>query len=208
MKILWVAAAVAAVALGWRFASRRRSLPCPVWLRWMVELDNPFAPVCRARAIVEHLDLAPGMTVLDGGCGPGRVTVPLARAVGPRGEVVALDLQQGMLDRARASAEAAGLANVRFLRAGLGEGALEEGRFDRALLVMVLGEIPDRERALAELFRALRPGGILSVTELVCDPHFQRRRTLAGLAEAAGFRERAFFGGSLAYTIHFERPRS
>ena len=113
MKILWVAATVAAVALGWRFASRRRSLPCPVWLRWMVELDNPFAPVCRARAIVEHLDLAPGMTVLDGGCGPGRVTVPLARAVGPRMS-----------------------------------------------------------------------------------------------SEAAGFRERAFFGGSLAYTIHFERPRS
>jgi SAM-dependent methyltransferase len=190
----------------WRLASRRHALPCPVWLRWFVELDNPFTKVNRSAFIVQHLDLKPGMAVLDLGCGPGRVTIPIARQVGPSGEVIAMDIQQGMLDRARKKAQAAGLTNIRFLQAGAGEGTLGRNRFDRALLVTVLGEIPDRSGALREIFDALRPGGILSVTEIVFDPHFQRRSTVARLACTVGFRERAFFGNSIAYTLHLEKP--
>ena len=194
------------VFVGWRLASRRHSLPCPVWLRWLVELDNPFTKTNRAAVIVEHLGLRSGMTVLDLGCGPGRLTVPLARAVGPQGVVVAVDIQSGMLDRAREKVRAANLSNVEFLQAGAGEGKLGRERFDRALLVTVLGEIPDRTAALREIFEALKPGGVLSVTEIVFDPHFQGRRTVNDLAVTAGFRERTFFGSRLAYTLHLERP--
>jgi len=200
------ALALLVVFAAWRLASRRRSLPCPVWLRWLVELDNPFTRTNRAAVIVGHLGVRPGMTVLDAGCGPGRLTVPLARAVGEGGEVVALDLQAGMLRRAEEKVRAAGLANVRFLQAGLGDGRLERDRFDRAVLVTVLGEVPDREAALRDLFGALKPGGVLSVTELVFDPHFQRRGTVARLAAAAGFREKAVFGNRVAYTLHLEKP--
>ena len=83
-------AVLALVGLIWRLASRRQSLPCPVWLRWLVEIDNPFTKTNRAAFIVETLSLSPGMTVLDAGCGPGRLTVPLARSVGTNGHVVAL----------------------------------------------------------------------------------------------------------------------
>ena len=103
-------------------------------------------------------------------------------------------------------AEVAGLTNVEFVAAALGDGRLPANRFDRAVLVTVLGEIPDRAGALAELFDALKPGGILAVVEVIFDPHFQSRRTVTGLADSAGFRERAFFGRSLAYVIHFEKP--
>jgi len=198
--------AIVLVAVVWRLASRRRSLPCPVWLRWLVELDNPFTKTNRAAFIVGSLELVGGMNVLDAGCGPGRLTVPLARAVGANGRVVALDVQPGMLARARAKAEAAGLANVEFLEAALGDGALPVEHFDRAVLVTVLGEIPDRAAALAELFRALKPGGILAVVEVIFDPHYQSRATVAGLAGAAGFSERAFFGHRLAYVLHLEKP--
>src|SRR5262249_48157085 len=112
------------------------------------------------------------MAVLDAGCGPGRVAIPIARQVGPRGEVVAMDIQAGMLQRAREKAAAANLANIRFLEGGLGEGKLGRNRFDRSVLVTVLGEIPDREAALREIFDALKPGGMLSVTEIIFDPHF------------------------------------
>jgi ubiquinone/menaquinone biosynthesis C-methylase UbiE len=202
-----LAGLVILVAVVWRFASRRRSLPCPVWLRWLVELDNPFTQTNRAQAIVRHLDLQPGMTVLDVGCGPGRVAIPLARQVGRQGEVVAMDIQSGMLRRAEEKARAANLSNIRFLQAGAGAGKLQSARYDRTLLVTVLGEIPDRAAALREIFAALKPGGILSVTEIVFDPHFQSRGTVTRLATAAGFRERQFFGNRIAFTLNLEKPR-
>lgn len=98
--------AIALVAILWRPASRRQSLPCPVWLRWLVELDNLITKTNRTAFIVETLGLSPGMTVLDAGCGPWRLTVPLARGVGCDGHMLALDIQPGMLTRARSKAEA------------------------------------------------------------------------------------------------------
>lgn len=192
--------------LGWRLASRRRALPCPVWLAWLVEMDNPFTRANRAAVILEHLGIEPSMTVLDAGCGPGRLTIPLAKQVGPSGEIVAADIQPGMLQRVRAKAEAAGIGNIRFLQVGLGEGKLDSKRFDRALLVTVLGEIPDRRAAMEEMFETLKPGGRLSVTEVIFDPHFLRRRTVAGLAEAVGFCKKTVHGNGLAYTMILEKP--
>jgi ubiquinone/menaquinone biosynthesis C-methylase UbiE len=191
-------------AMAWWLASRHG--PCPVWLRWLVELDNPFTRTNRAHVIIEHLSVAPGMYVLDVGCGPGRLTIPLARAVGENGCVVAIDVQAGMLERARERAEAAKLTNIRFVRAAIERGTVERGRADRAVLVTVLGEIPDGAAALAEIFAGLKPGGILSVTEVVFDPHFQRQATVRQLASAAGFRHKALFGNRLAYTMHLEKP--
>jgi 2-polyprenyl-3-methyl-5-hydroxy-6-metoxy-1,4-benzoquinol methylase len=206
-KVLLLAVATAVlVAVAWRLASRRKSLPCPVWLRWLVELDNPFTKTNRAAFIVETLAVTAGMTVLDAGCGPGRLTVPLARSVGPTGKVVALDLQPGMLARAKTKTEAAGQENVEFVLARLGDGKLSTDYFHRAVLVTVLGEIPNPAAALAELYGALKPGGLLAVVEIIGDPHFQSRSTVTRLALSAGFRERAFFGRSLAYVIHFEKP--
>lgn len=204
--ILYILLGIILIFIFVGLVSRRQSLPCPSWLGWMVEMDNPFTKANRAHVIVGYLRLAPAMKVLDAGCGPGRLTLPLAEAVGPQGEVLALDLQEGMLARARQKVRAAGLQNVTFQQAALGEGKLPLASFDRALLVTVLGEIPDQAAALIEIYYALKPGGILSVTEVIFDPHFQRRETVVRAAQAAGFKERAFFGRSLAYTIHFEKP--
>ena len=70
----------------------------------------------------------------------------------------------------------------------------------------VLGEIPERETALKEIFEALKPNGLLSVTEVIFDPHFQSRNTVQELAEAVGFREKECFGNRLAYTMILEKP--
>lgn len=194
------------IGLIWRLASRRQELPCPTWLGWMVEMDNPFTKTNRARVIIEQLKLAPAMKVLDAGCGPGRLTLPLAEAIGPQGEVMAVDIQAEMLARVRAKVEAAGLCNVDFLQAGLGDGKLPKNHFDRALLVTVLGEIPDQASALQEIYGALKPGGILSITEVIFDPHFQSQKKAEWLAETASFRRKELFGHKLAYTLHFQKP--
>jgi ubiquinone/menaquinone biosynthesis C-methylase UbiE len=193
------------ISLIWRFLSRRQELPCPSWLGWMVEMDNPFTEVNRAAIIVQHLELEPGECVLDAGCGPGRLTLPLAEAVGPQGQVIALDIQEEMLSRTRGKLQAQGLNNVHYIQADLGEGKLASERFDHAVLVTVLGEIPDQTSALQEIHRALKPGGILSVTEVIFDPHFQGQKTVVRLAETAGFREKERFGHKLAYTLHFQK---
>jgi ubiquinone/menaquinone biosynthesis C-methylase UbiE len=172
----------------------------------MVEMDNPFTKVNRAQTIVGLLQAEPGRKVLDAGCGPGRLTLPLAEAVGPEGEVVALDIQDEMLARVRAKVEEAGLQNVQYLRAALGEGTLPQAYFYCAVLVTVLGEIPDQVAALKEIYGALKPGGVLSVTEVIFDPHFQSRATVVNAAQTAGFKEKSFYGRSLAYTLHLEKP--
>lgn len=192
----------------WRLLSRRYILPCPTWLGWMVEMDNPFTKVNRANNIIEHLQLRPGMSILDIGCGPGRVTIPLAKKIIENGDVVAMDIQEGMLKRTRDKAQNENLTNIHFLHAAIGENKLPHDKFDRILLVTVLGEIPKQEEALKEIYLALKPNGILSITELIFDPHFQRKSYVMNLASKIGFVEKDFFGNSIAYTLHLEKSGS
>ena len=198
---------IVVLSLVWRFISNRRSLPCPSWLSWMVEMDNPFTKTNRASVIIGLLELQPGMKVLDAGCGPGRLAIPAAKVIGSQGELTALDLQPGMLARVEEKARPAGLSNIRLMQAGLGQGKLETNYYDRALLVTVLGEIPEQEAALQEIYQALKPDGILSVTEVIFDPHFQSRESVQRIASRVGFREAGFFGKRLAYTMHFKKER-
>jgi ubiquinone/menaquinone biosynthesis C-methylase UbiE len=176
-------------------------------LAWLVELDNPLAKNYNASSIIQRLDLRPGMRILDAGCGPGRVTIPLAQAIGTHGEVVAIDIQPRMLRRARDKAQTAGLTNIQFQELAIEGGTLGNAQFDRVLLVTVLGEIPDRESAFQEIHRALKPRGVLSVTEIIFDPHYQSREVILRLAGSAGFREIAFFGNRFAFTLHLEKQK-
>lgn len=208
MKI--ILALIALLALGmiiWRLLSKRHSLPCPSWLGWMVEIDNPFTKVNRAASIISHLSIRPDMMILDAGCGPGRLAIPIAEQL-TQGQLVALDIQQSMLDKTKHKAQQRNLNNITYLNCKLGENKLENEKFDRIVLVTVLGEIPDQTSALSELFSALKPGGILSVTELIFDPHFQTQKHVLALANSIGFIKESIFGNAIAYTLHLKKPDS
>jgi ubiquinone/menaquinone biosynthesis C-methylase UbiE len=196
---------LAGLAVAAFLRQRRRPIPHPPPLTFLFE--NPLVGVFVGPGrLIERLEVAPGMRVLDAGCGPGRLTIPLARAVGPGGEVVALDGQREMLEKLERRIADESITNVKPLQAGLGEGALREGGFDRVLLAMVLGEVRDRWAATRELYAALKPGGVLSVTEIFGDPDYRRPVTVRSEVEAAGFRFVRRFGGFPAYTLNFERP--
>jgi SAM-dependent methyltransferase len=200
-KWLWKGAASAGAAVGvsvwWRYAARKRSLPCPSWAAGV--LVHPFSHLVPPS--LDKLEVAPGMRVLDVGCGPGRLSIPMAEA---GATVVSLDLQPGMLRRLRQ--RASGTPNVLPVRADITRSPLRADFFDRAVLVTVLGEIPAREAALRAIFAALKPGGVLSITEIMGDPHYQSRRTVSQLAAGAGFKLHRDYDGLLAFTMNFIKP--
>ena len=205
-KIIFLAVGITAVlTIILRFLSRRQSLPCPAWLT--ILLENPYMnSVAGADKILDRIALEPGMKVLDAGCGPGRLTIPAAKRVGPTGLIVALDIQSDMLRRLQERINIQNLTNIQTIQAGAGEGAVPANTFDRALLVTVLGEIPDRQAALAEIFTALKPGGILSITEALPDPHYQSQAQLRKFALDIGFEEGSYTGNWVAYTLNLIKP--
>lgn len=112
------------------------------------------------------LDLAgvsPGMRVLDVASGRGEPALPAAHRVGPHGQVLAVDLVEGMLQIARERASREGLGNVEFRVADAEALQVGEASFDVATLRWGLMYMRAPERALASIHRALKPGGALAL---------------------------------------------
>lgn len=209
VTVLTVVAIVAVLALavfGLRLASRHYATACPAWLAPL--LENPYMnAVAGAQLLLDRADVQSGMDVLDVGCGPGRVTVPAAQRVAPAGRVVALDLQAAMIRQLQSRLTALAIGNVETITGGAGEGKLPTNAFDRALLVTVLGEIVDQGAALREIYGSLRPGGILSITEVLPDPHYQSRHRVRYLARNAGFEVGEPTGPWYAFTLNCTKRR-
>lgn len=121
----------------------------------------PLAPV--RDAMLASAAPRPGERVLDVACGTGAASLPAARAVGPRGEVVGVDVSQRMVDAARAAAVERQVANARFERMDGETLALPDGAFDVALCGFGLMYMPEPAQCLRELRRVLRPGGRIAL---------------------------------------------
>jgi ubiquinone/menaquinone biosynthesis C-methylase UbiE len=203
--ILGIVAAFVAISFGWRWASRVWSLPCPSLFAGT--LESSFAQRFNGtRVTIERLGLQPGQRILEIGPGPGRLLLPAAQRILPGGEAVGIDIQQKMLDRLRTRAEKAGVSNLKLIYGDATKPHVSESSFDLVFLCTVLGEIPDRTAALAQCYRALKPGGVLSITEMFGDPHYQSRATVKRLAEEAGFKPRTVQGSFWLFTADFVKP--
>ena len=110
--------------------------------------------------------LRSGLRVLDFGCGPGTISVGLARAVDP-GEVHGVDMEESQIELARAAAEAGGHKNAKFHVGDVTSLPFEDNSFDVAHCHAVLMHVPDTSGALAEVKRVLKPGGIIASRETV-----------------------------------------
>lgn len=116
---------------------------------------------------VRHAALRAGETVLDVGSGAGIDTLLAARAVGPAGRVIGVDMTPEMLERARANAAAMRVDHVEFREGLLEQLPLPDGSVDVVVSNGVLTLSTRQSRALAEMGRVLRPGGRLALADLV-----------------------------------------
>jgi 2-polyprenyl-3-methyl-5-hydroxy-6-metoxy-1,4-benzoquinol methylase len=159
---------------------------CPWWGGYFIDnslrrlLHNP------EKLLGPHVE--PGMTVMDVGCGMGFFSIAMARMVGENGTVIAVDFQQQMLDVLRRRAAKAGVVDrIRFHKCEQDSLGIDV-QADFALAFMMVHEVPDPRRLLAEIYGCLNPGGKLLVAEPkihVRGPAF--RQTMAA-AEDVGFR--------------------
>lgn len=108
--------------------------------------------------------LKPHMTILDIGCGPGTITADLAQLV-PDGRVTGIDQVAGVLDQARTTAAERDVANVEFAVADVHALDYPDNSFDVVHAHQVLQHVGDPVRALREMYRVTKPGGIVAARD-------------------------------------------
>jgi predicted methyltransferase len=163
---------------------------------WAKDFDDPARDAWQKPAeVIAAMRLAEGMIVAEVGAGTGYFLPHLSRAVGPRGRVLALDIEPDMVRYMRERAAREGLANVEPKVVALDDPGLAPGSVDRVLVVDTWHHVDARAAYAAKLRAALRPGGAVYIVDFTKDsgrgppPHHRlaaeevaRELTAAGLA--------------------------
>jgi ubiquinone/menaquinone biosynthesis C-methylase UbiE len=199
-----VLASLTCVGLGaiaaWVMRERTQPSACPYGQRVFLDLPRPFM---RRDTLRRLLQPAAGEQVLEIGPGLGWYSLDIAPRLAPGGSLSVLDLQQPMLDELMRRAAGGGIGNIVATQGDAQQLPFANGAFDAAFLVATLGEIPDKDQALREIRRVLKPGGRLVVGEGQPDPHMVGSDDLLVRAELAGLRFEEKDGGSLGYLARF-----
>jgi SAM-dependent methyltransferase len=177
-----------------------KKVPSPSTVGWLV--DNPIRRLY-IHPVLERIGIRPGQTVLELGPGPSSFTIEAARRVGPEGKLIVAEIQPQMIAQVEQRVREEGLSNVETHVAGAYDLPIEDESVDCAFLITVLPEIPHQYRALDELKRVLKPGGLLSITEEFLDPDYAFPFETVQLVEAVGFTRERFYGNFWVYTLNF-----
>jgi arsenite methyltransferase len=150
----------------------------PTGRAWAQELGYPEPALSRVpdasvesfAGVANHWTLGqiePGQVVLDLGCGAGTDLLIAAQNVGPAGRAIGVDMTAAMLERARASAEQMGLANVEVHESLIESLPIEDASVDVVISNGVIDLVPDKDAVFDEIDRVLRSGGRLQFADVV-----------------------------------------
>ena len=207
VALVWAGISAVLTIFAWLWMRERYGRGGPFPARDALSLLNPLRgwiqPIAR---VLPTFRFAEGHTVLELGPGPGYFTVEASRAVGAAGRVICVDVQPAMLSILAERLREGRATNARWVAGDAVRLPLADGCVDEAFLVTVLGKIPNRPRALAELRRVMKAGGVLSVMETLTDCDYQLEDSVRDLCRAYGFDEIDHERRRLGYTLCFSAP--
>lgn len=157
--------------------SARRKFFDDLAARWDAEVATD-SFMARLRQAVAGLGIGEAEAVLDLGCGTGNLTALLAESLSARARIVAADLSESMLERAREKVPDD--PRLEWVRADATDLPLPDGGLDRIICLSTWPHFAEPERVAAELHRTLKPGGLLHVL------HLDGRETINGIHQAIG----------------------
>jgi ubiquinone/menaquinone biosynthesis C-methylase UbiE len=210
--VLIVVLAILAFAILWlslaKLVRKMFRFPAPAFIGRL--LDSGYRRRIQPPAqLIERSGIRKDMHVLDLGCGSGAFTPSIAGTVGEKGKIYALDIQADMLKQLEnklSRPENKDIKNIKLIEGNAYELPFEDNSLDLVNMVTVLQEIPDRNRALQEVKRVLKAGGVLAVTELFPDPDYPWKSTTINLGSGAGFAVDKVLGNFFNYTVRFRKP--
>ncbi|MBA7696575.1 2-methoxy-6-polyprenyl-1,4-benzoquinol methylase [subsurface metagenome] len=188
-----------------RIIRRYYKFPIPSFMTRLI--DNPIRRkfIQKPETVVERMRLKPGMIIIEIGPGKGSYTKALAKNILPDGKVYALDIQESIIIRLKKRIEKEGITNIIPKIDDAYNLSFEDESVDRVLMIACLPEIPDPIRVLKELKRVLKPDGLISLSEMLPDPDYPRRKTEKKWAEEAGFDLDEQFGNWFIYQLNFKK---
>lgn len=158
--------------------------------------------------IIERSGIEKGMTVLELGCGPGVHTIEFAKTIGKKGKLYAVDMQTKMISRLKEKLSKSGykyLSKIEIKVANAYDLPVVDKTIDLVVMVGVLGEIPDKNIALKEIWRVLKLGGILAISENLIDPDYPLRKTTRKYCGQGGYQLLKTSGSFFNYVLQFRK---
>jgi len=172
----------------------------------------------RLRMIIQPPDTIIGrsgvlkdMHLLDIGCGSGPYTIPLARSVGVKGKVYALDIQQEMLDKLKEKLRLPHndqINNIHPLLADASKIPLQDSSLDMVVIISVTREFSNAIKVFEEIKRTLKPCGLLAISEILIDMDYISRSKMIKLGTRAGLTVAEIEGNLWSYTIIFRKSQA
>lgn len=187
-----------------RIVKRYIHYPIPAFAARFI--DNPVRRIFQSpKKVVDWIGITRGMWVLEIGPGPGTFSIEAAKRVGDEGRFFALDLQESIISRFERRLRRERVTNVSTKVASAHHLPFPDNTFDRVFMVAVLGEIPDKHKALSEVRRVLKDSGLLAIGELFPDPDYPRRKSVVDWCDSAGLQLVNEHGNWLHYLLTFKK---
>jgi len=145
---------------------------------WFYKLTDP---IWNPRRRLKKIPIKEGMAVLDYGCGPGRYTLSVARLVGPKGKVFAVDIQPLAISTVKEKAARESLTNIKTILVDSYNTGIKDSSIDLALFLDTLHQIGDCDALFLEIHRVLKQDGVLFM-----DPGHMKMSRAREIVEATG----------------------